>query len=352
MKKSTNKPTAVLISDIHYNIHTLPLADAALRQAVNKANALNVPLIVAGDLHDTKANLRGECVNAMLETLGQVDITLDYEDRPLLRTYVIVGNHDLINEKGKSNSLNCLAGIATIVSSPSFYNELGAVNGMSVHLIPYYSNTDELRAYLKKVDKGSTIIMHQGLEGSDGGEYIQDKSAIRPEDVGGMRVISGHYHKRQDIKLPNDGLWSYIGNPYTLTYGESGDSQKGYQVLYNDGTLQFEPTNLRKHVLLDLTVKNLTKPRVLAHKAGDLLKIRLSGTAEELSQVNKQKATEALGLPTTDWVLEMEPIGSASAAPKTTKQLSDTELLDSLIDSLTNVSEEQKIRLKTLYKEI
>ena len=55
--KKPRSPIAVLISDIHYNINTLPVADAALRQAIAKANELDVVLIVTGDLHDTKANL-------------------------------------------------------------------------------------------------------------------------------------------------------------------------------------------------------------------------------------------------------------------------------------------------------
>lgn len=71
LRESKTKPEAVLISDIHYNIQTLPLADAAVNMAITKANQLGVPLIVCGDLHDTKANLRGECVNAMLETFSR-----------------------------------------------------------------------------------------------------------------------------------------------------------------------------------------------------------------------------------------------------------------------------------------
>ena len=65
-------PVAILISDVHYNINTLKLADAAMQMAIDEANKLSVPLIVAGDLHDTKANLRGECVNAMLSTFSKL----------------------------------------------------------------------------------------------------------------------------------------------------------------------------------------------------------------------------------------------------------------------------------------
>ena len=45
------KSKAVIINDIHYNLKTLPLADAALRQSINKANELKIPLIIAGDFN-------------------------------------------------------------------------------------------------------------------------------------------------------------------------------------------------------------------------------------------------------------------------------------------------------------
>src|SRR5579862_1378127 len=105
----TVKSLAVLVSDVHYNVHTLKLADAAMRMAIVKANKLEVPLIVAGDLHDTKANLRGECVNAMIETFKQCN-------KP---PYIIVGNHDRINEKSHEHSLNFLAPYCHIVDSPN-----------------------------------------------------------------------------------------------------------------------------------------------------------------------------------------------------------------------------------------
>jgi DNA repair exonuclease SbcCD nuclease subunit len=100
-----NKPIAVLISDVHYNVQTLELADKAVRLAINKANELQVPLIVAGDLHDTKANMRAECVNAMIETFKNTDTS----------TFIIVGNHDKINEKSDKNALNFLNKYAYIV---------------------------------------------------------------------------------------------------------------------------------------------------------------------------------------------------------------------------------------------
>lgn len=355
-----SKPVAVLISDVHYNLQNLKLADASMRLAISKANELLVPLIVAGDLHDTKANLRGECVNAMLKTF-------DLLDKDLM-CYILRGNHDAINEKSTEHSIEFLAAPhipksdydngqvgREVIDKPRFTNEI-ACNGMSVHLVPYHYNADELRTYLKKVDKGSTIIMHQGLQGSDMGDYFQDKSAINHEDVADFRVISGHYHRRQDIKAGRPqkgavGLFSYIGNPYTMSYGETNDPSKGFQILMDDGSLEFVSTDLRKHLVLEFDIEGFD---IYAHtgvrpKTQDLVWIKIKGTHEELEKIDRGIVSRKLGL--TVFKLDLIPL-STKPNTITTGKATAVDIFDSLIDSLQNTSDERKLRLKELYKHL
>src|SRR6266404_2231645 len=151
------KPVCVLISDVHYSVPTLELADASLRMAINKANELHVPLIIAGDLHDTKANMRGECVNALLETFSTAKVLI----------HLIIGNHDKINEKSVEHSLNFLASSkVNIIEKPTYiYTAISETR--TVCLLPYYSDVEALRSDLKKIKPGSILIMHQGVSGSN-----------------------------------------------------------------------------------------------------------------------------------------------------------------------------------------
>lgn len=345
MFMSKTIPQAVLISDVHYNVHTLLLADAAMRQAIAKANELNVPLIVAGDLHDTKANMRAECVNAMLETFALCTIP----------PYILVGNHCRINEKSPAHSLNFLRELAIIVDEPMDMPLTDA------HGIPYYNDSNELRAYLKTLSKGARIIMHQGLNGSESGEYIQDKSALNYEDVQDFRVISGHYHKRQDIKTGRPqkgavGLFSYIGNPYTLGFGEANDPEKGFQILMEDGTLEFVPTRLRRHRIFNIDPLGTLGHQITGKtpiedvRKGDLVWIKYTATKEHLLTVNKSNLGKALDL-FDDFRLDLVPlhteIGNNTLNSNTVPQ---HELLDTLIDSMSNTSDERKTRLKELWK--
>lgn len=344
------KPIAVLISDVHYSLPTLQLADAAMRMAIDKANNLKVPLIVCGDLHDTKANLRGECMNAMINTFQQCKIP----------PYVLRGNHDSINEKSTEHSLGFLEAVhygSKDYDCPEEYPELIVKTGeyntfihdLNLHFIPYEHDVNELRAYLKAMPKGSTLIMHQGIEGSNSGDYIQDKSAINPQDVAGMRVISGHYHTRQTIKLPGDGIWDYVGNPFTLNYAEANDPPKGYQILMSDGSLEFMPTNLRKHVVFEGTMSSLEYDMPGLGLTDDLAWVKIKDKRENLI-LGKAEVAKRLKFQ-IPFRLDLIPTDSKTQADMRLN-LSQGPLLDYLIDSLTNTSDEQKTRLKQTWKDL
>jgi DNA repair exonuclease SbcCD nuclease subunit len=337
-------PKAVLISDIHFTVSTLDLASSALIQAMEKADELDVPLVIAGDLNDTKALIRGEVANRLIEIFAKKEVY-----RP---PYVLVGNHDLLNEKGSAHSLNFLAPYSNIVQSPVYADDIGA------WLIPYQNDSEKLKYILAGCAKGDTLIMHQGVMGADMGHYIKDSTSLPREAFADFRVISGHYHKAQDIKCGRPrkgavGLFSYIGSPYTISFSEAGDSPKGFRILWSDGILETVPTNLRKHIIVDTTIKDLMEPQfhtLGGRKAGDLLWIKLRGTQSELDKIKKKELAAHHGI---DENFKLDKIPTESEAPKEEqkKELKDTELLDGIIDR-TPESAAQKKTLKALWREI
>ncbi len=330
-----SNPIAVIISDVHYNMNTLQVADAAVNMAIDSANDLEIPLIVAGDLHDTKANLRGECIEAMIKTFRRCKIP----------AIVLVGNHDLINERSKSHSLEFLRPHANLVDAP--------IKNLIPYwtFIPYQSDIEELKNFLKILKPGSKIILHQGIKGSNAGDYIQDKSAIDQQDVAGFRVISGHYHTRQTIQLPDGGKWDYLGNPFTLTYGEANDPPKGYHILMDDGSLEFVPTNLREHKILDYTVGQLKGEAIFLGEDQDLVWVKIRGTREELQNITKHQVAMDLDI-AQSFRLDIIPDDAVTEVESTKEDAPQDQVLDSLIDSLTNTSDECKLRLKDLWKDL
>lgn len=322
-------PIAVLGSDIHYNRNTLELADASVKQMIDKANELQVQLIICGDMHDSKADLRAECVSAMLSTLKKADI------EPI----VLIGNHDRVNEKSSKHSLEFLNDYCSIIDLPTAW-----YCSMYVELIPYQHDTEALKRHISSLPKNSRIIMHQGVMGSEAGHYIQDKSALSKQDLASHTVYSGHYHKRQTMVLPEDGKFTYVGNPYTMNYGESNDPEKGFLILYSDFTHDFVPTNLRKHRVVDTAVQNIH--HILGLNNNDLNWIKLRGTSEQLNKVNRQIIQEALGITNFKLDLISEEL---SVTIENDGYMSDNELLDKIIENY-RISSDQKDRLKQLWK--
>lgn len=330
-----SKPIAVISGDIHYDLSTLEVADRATRMAIGKANELNVPFIANGDTHNSKANLRGECVKALIETFKTAKI----------KPYINTGNHDLLNERGTAHSLEFLRPYATVIDKISYCEDLES------WIIPYHSNADELREYLKAIPKGSRLIMHQGLNGSNMGHYIQDKSALNPEDLSDFRTILSHYHARQDIKCgtPREGavgLATYIGSPYTTSFGEARDPEKGFAILMSDGTLEYEPTNLRKHLIIETNDVTALQRGMFDFCLTDkyIVWIKIKATKHELAQFNKQK------LPNRSYRIEL--IATDNDSSTVIKSTNQHELLDNIIDNRQDIGTSAKARLKTAWKNL
>lgn len=328
------KPIAVLISDLHFTPSTLELASQAFSMAAAEAKLLDVPFIIAGDTLDSKAIIRGECANRLISLM-------EYH-APGIDTYIMVGNHDRLNEKAPAHTLNFLRPYCTVVDEPT-----PLVNDLL--LVPYYSDLDELRELISYLGPGSgTWIMHQGLKGAHMGEYIIDNSSIEPEAFDGLRVISGHYHRAQDIKCGQTGLWSYIGTPYTTSFAEAGDGPKGFRVLYDDGTLELIPTNLRKHVILSYEIGQiLEKPPQLLPE--DLVWVKVSGPQTELDKLDKKSLGHML---LGHENFKLDKVYTDVASPKEpTEGLDSGTILDNIIDR-ANETKEQKQVLKRLWREV
>lgn len=341
-----SKPKAVLISDVHYSMATLELADKAVNMATDKARELEVPLIVAGDLHDTKAQLRAECVNAMINTFSS-----DVE------TYVIVGNHCKINEKSEAHSLEFLRPYVFIIDGKTKLGGLSSDYAHGMYLLPYHSNAEEIGNLLKGLSrrntKGAILICHQGVLGSNMGHYVQDKSAVPKEAFAGFRTISGHYHARQDIECGpirsrGVGLFSYIGNPYTLNFGEANDPPKGFQVLYEDGSLEFIPTNLRKHVVIDRQVADLYDSLPI-YNHEDLIWLKIRGLPSELQLLKKTEVGQRL-FGHSNFKFDLMPNEQQAVVIQEEKQ-TDYEIMDQVIDN-SGESANQKAYLKSLWREV
>jgi DNA repair exonuclease SbcCD nuclease subunit len=264
-------PLFVAISDIHFSVPNLELASKSLQAALSKAEELNIPLVIAGDLNDTKAIIRAEVANSIILILKPAKV----------KVYILEGNHDKVNEKGKEHGLNYLRPYADILDMPHILQ----VNGKAVFVIPYQSDSEAIIGTLNArplVPK--LVIMHQGFRGAFMGDYIQDKSSIPVDVFKNHTVISGHYHRHQTL-----GTITYIGSPYTITYGEANDGPKGFLVVNEDGTFTREILKLRKHIIVERKIDDNLENPVENYNLGDLVKLKLTGSRKSINNIDKHK---------------------------------------------------------------
>lgn len=322
-------PIAVLTADVHYSLSTLELADRAFKTASDKAKELDVPLIDCGDLTNDKAVIRAEVMNR-LKTRMIISSRSDYNAHDYHDIFCLVGNHSLINEKAPEHALGFLPPYAHVIDKVE-------TEGRFL-FVPYACEFPE------KINKFQFVVTHKGLKGANMGHYVQDRSSQDPSKFSGLRVISGHYHAAQDIPLPDGGMWSYVGSPYTLNFGEAFDPPKGYAVLYDDGSLERIPLNLRKHVVITYNVETSQyvedKTSSKTVNKEDIVKVVLEGPKSLLTNVNKQQIAKLLSLPSPSFKLELNPYVIEEEQVTQKQDLLDHEILDGIIDSLPETKEQ------------
>jgi DNA repair exonuclease SbcCD nuclease subunit len=324
-----SKPLFVVISDIHFSLNNLSLASKALRAALKKAEDLNIPLVIAGDLQNDKDIIRGKVANELIDILKPAKIPV----------YILEGNHDKLNEKGVEHGLNYLRPYATILD----HSISLLFNKIAVLFVPYQSDKDAFRQKVTQERDGRIVVCHQGFLGAAMGDYIQDKSSIDPSLMKDFIVISGHYHRHQTI-----GTVTYIGSPYTITFGEANDGPKGFLIVNEDGSFTREILNLRKHVVIECDVADLTHESQSLNK-NDLIWLKIKGPQSDLIKIDKSELGMRL-FGHTNYKLDKIVTDSEKATIEVDK-LTYAEIMDQLIDGVPD-SEEHKVKLKQLWRNL
>ena len=211
---------------------------------VEKHNPEEVRIIIAGDLFDQKINVSNESkvyVSWMLRRLNEI-----------AKTYVICGNHDyLMNNANRMCSLTPIFAMSQFENCVYLDQELGYASGIyedeNVAFCVYSTfeefNRPEIDIYRENnPDKTLIGLIHADINGAstDTG-FITDKG-LNPGYFEGLDfVISGHIHKRQEIKK-NGVKIVYCGSLIQQDMGENLSGHGG--VIWNVEDKMWEPFDL------------------------------------------------------------------------------------------------------------
>ena len=326
----TNNPIAVVMADLHFNINNIDVASTALSVAIDKANDLGVTLIIAGDLHDTKAIIRAEVSNRLLELFSKAN------DKPI----ILIGNHDLINEKSSDHALNFLSVGCTVIS--------GVCHTNGISFIPYQSDPKKFINTVNTLDTRNIVICHQGFKGASMGDYVKDESSVDPMLLKSYKFISGHYHKHQIL-----GNVTYVGSPYTVSYGEANDGPKGFLILFEDGTFDQEVISVRKHLIIEYKPEEgpikIKKGQI---RKDDLIWVKVFGPMSVIQKVKREDLIKDVfhGI-NIKLSYHSSPHNCKHIVNHQEDKLTHGELLDKIIDN-SEETEERKTDLKATWRKL
>jgi len=134
---------------------------------------------------------------------------------------VILGNHDVFSLLSNRSLLETFRRFCTVISEP----EEIIVDGKIINLVPYTKDQAEIPTV-----NADYMFTHLSISDFDlGNGMIANSEKVQAFKIDLFsnyeKVFTGHFHKRQEIKNIQ-----YVGSPYQLSFGETGDMNKGFVV--------------------------------------------------------------------------------------------------------------------------
>lgn len=286
-------PCALLINDIHVSKDNIPEFQKNWNEALEICKEQNIPeIIIGGDLLQSRSSYQ------TLDVLLAVRQAIIKATTAGLELTIAEGNHDLVDQEA-------ILGYCHIYSEYPHvhvvddYTVLEYSDDVVLYVMSYFPENGSFTDRLKDIvdndfdaNKYNILYIHEGIRG---GLTIPSDDELPTNIFKDFdAVLVGHYHNRCKIKNTNI---EYIGSSRQHNFGE--DEEKGYTILYNDGSCQFikNQTNIRYKVI-DLSLQDVNSH--LLDELNDVkadgkykVKARISCSATDVQNIDKQKLLEA-----------------------------------------------------------
>ena len=237
------------------------------------AEDLNNPVIILGDLLDTKDIVRARVFNFVHKRLKASS----------LKFYILVGNHDKIVLQGKEHSLETLKELKNVdvIDEPRVHGDM--------LMLPYFHEKEDFREAVKnhKTKHTKYLFFHNGIKGFDyGNNYIATGKAsdeLHLCDVGGFKLaIGGHFHK-----FAREANLMFLGTPFSHSFGES--NQVKYIGIFDSlsGEVELLETPFPRHRTVNYEISDDPKESAKSLKAQlndqDHWRVMLRGTELQIA---------------------------------------------------------------------
>lgn len=288
-KKDNKIPSALILTDSHCGKETVNEFLINWSEAINICESRRISQILfGGDLVLSRASQTLDILLAIYDVFSNCQ-------QKGIKVTLINGNHCKVNQEAKRGYCD----IFDSFSNVRVINEWGEVKfseDLSVGMISYFPENgsfleklDELEKYIFKIPyKYRLLLIHEGISGVLSMPTDQD---VNPKVFSRWdKVLVGHYHNR--CIIPGTNI-EYIGSSRQHNFGE--DEEKGYTILYNDGTQEFIKNKANtRFMVLDVPIEKVNihlKDRLDEVKTDGKykVKVRIHCDTAEANNINKNE---------------------------------------------------------------
>lgn len=285
------KPITVLFTDLHIKQDNTEEIISVVKEVVEYCHHNKVDEVFClGDVFHSRQAQPLQVLQAFKKI-----ITLFRNQR--ITVNIIPGNHDKTDYQSEDSFLDLF--------DPSPYFNLianqarisfGVEEEYNFYLIPFFSEELWIKKFNLLFSKEfpnkkmmNFLLSHTAMDGSVNNDGSLVKCSINPSNIGEHfhKVFLGHYHNQQQI---GDNIY-HIPSIRQNNFGE--DTDKGFTVLYDDGSHELIRTNFKQFINHRIELTNLSKKKLQAVldtiSNDDNNRIILKGTKEELKSIDLQE---------------------------------------------------------------
>lgn len=275
--------TVVSIGDPHFKVSNVRETELMTQAIVNFARSKSPDFIVVmGDVLDRHESIHVSPLTRAINFLSQL--------RDIAPTYVLIGNHDLKNNRQFLSDEHPFTALKyweslTVVDTTTKLD----IKGQTFTFVPYVPpgrfiealNTIPTEEWMRSTD----IYAHQEIKGAKMGAIISTEGDEWP--LTHPHLTSGHIH---DYQEPQPNV-IYVGTPIQHAFGDRHDKTISYFTYYPNKTFDHERIDLRlpRKRIIKLTCDEVS---TYVPQENSELKIIISGTAGEIKAIMKHPNVE------------------------------------------------------------
>lgn len=279
------KPVALLITDTHLSDNNIELVISIFKQAIEYCVKNNIQEIY--HLGDWFTSRKAQSLDVLKATM---DIIGDFM-RNGITCSIIKGNHDAVQADTEDSYLDIFSIYEYfLVCKREFTFKIPQVENFYIHLLPYFKEDGSYIERLKNLEikPGINILLTHiavtGVKNNDGSEVENNLGLDLFKQYDAVYV--GHYHNQSDVGKNI----KYIGSAYQANFGE--DDKKGFNLLLEDGSLQFIQSEFPKYIKIKANVadkKHLLEIKQKHAHSKDYVRVIVDGDESELKALNKEE---------------------------------------------------------------